>query len=217
MGHKDSPVNTWATEHSDHTDLGSSRTWPSRDALLKRAGIAAGALASVAVIVGIVVVGSKLGGSPDIEVAADTTSTTPAPRPIQAAADTPALHPLLPCEEIQSDSHTQTSGHGNLDTPIGVIVAYEHAYFVERDASTMVDLTIPSKDVAAFGPLDESLKRIPLNTPWCVSVKPTDTRDVFAVDVRFLESDSSITNWPQQMTLARNDEGQWKIAKVSGL
>ncbi|MFT7022396.1 MAG: hypothetical protein ACJA07_001480 [Rhodococcus sp. (in: high G+C Gram-positive bacteria)] len=126
----------------------------------------------------------------------------------------------LPCEEIRTPQRTQSSGAGDTDSAVGLIIAYEHAFFDRRDPSAMVAMTSPGPDVASADALAAGIATVDPNTPWCVTVTPEGTPDVYRAEIRFLAADSEVAQWNQTMTVVRRDAadaGSWTITAVRAL
>ena len=208
---KRTPVNTWL-EESD--SAGAPPPWsdPETRRKAKTALVAAGAIVGVGLIIfGVTAVVGGGDGSQDS--AQDRSSDVQAP----ATIDTSAEGSLLACQEVSTPELTESSGEGDLTSPSGLIVAYEHAFFTGRDAARMVSMSVPSPTVATEEQLAASIKNLPVDSPWCVSVVPAAEPDNFDVAVRFVEADGiTVTTWNQTMTVTKSDGDAWKIVSVQG-
>ncbi|WP_422333674.1 hypothetical protein [Rhodococcus sp. (in: high G+C Gram-positive bacteria)] len=177
----------------------------------KKLQIGGGAVLAVGVILLLIVGATTLFGGGSERGAGAVSPQTP------ATIDTSSSHSVLGCQEIRSPERSESSGQGDTDSPDGLIIAYEHAFFDARDARGMVSLSVPSPSVATEEQLAASIKEMPVDTPWCVSITPAAEPDSFDVSVRFVESDgTTVTTWNQTMTVVKNPEGQWNIVGVRG-
>lgn len=207
---KRTPVNTWL-EESD--SVGTPTPWsdPELRRKARTALVAVGAIAGV----GLIIFGATaVFGSGDRQDAAQhRSSDAQAP----ATIDTSANGSLLECQEVRTPELTESSGDGDQISPEGLIIAYEHAFFTDRDAARMVSMSVPSPTVATEEQLASSIKNMPIDSPWCVSITPAAGPDNFDVAVRFIEADGvTVTTWNQTMTVAKTDGDAWKIVSVQG-
>lgn len=215
---KRTPVNTWL-EESDSAAIPPPWSTPGTHRRTKLALGTAGAI----VVVGLVVLGAtNLVGESNGQTTTSgdsrgavqhTSSETRTPSTISTSTH----DPVLTCREVSTTERTESSGEGDPSRPEGLIVAYEHAFFAARDAARMVSMSIPSATVATEEQLASSIKNLAVDSPWCVSISPTDESDTFDVAVRFVESDGeTVTTWNQMMTVARDSDAAWKIVSVRG-
>ena len=141
-----------------------------------------------------------------------------APTHAPATIDTSAGGAALPCQEISTEIETESSSAGDSSRPEGLIVAYEHAFFADRDAAQMAAMSIPSPAVATEEQLASSIENLAVDTPWCVNIIPAAEQNSFDVAVRFIEGDGlTVTTWRQNMTVMKDSDGAWKIVAVRGL
>lgn len=215
------PANTWAgqggspprsTSPLTSTSL-RSRVAGSGSGSTRRVGvkIVAGVVAAIVGLAAIWWIVSSLGSGDDTPAAAavsvSQTSRAQSPQTVQE---------VLQCEEEDTAQRMQSSGEGDLSTQAGLIVAYEHAYFALRDARAMEAMSKPGPRVATASRLDQGLAATPENTPWCVTVVPSGSANVFTVTVRYVDFDeTSIMTWNQEMTVERQDPrnqtSPWKV------
>ncbi|WP_336873501.1 hypothetical protein [Rhodococcus qingshengii] len=206
---KRTPVNTWLDDKGPVT---SPPPW-SDPAARKKLQFAGAALLAVVLLVAVVVgITTMLGGGDNNVTAAGANPQTPS-----TIATSSSSNSLLNCQEIRSPERSESSGRGDTESADGVIIAYEYAFFVARDARAMVDLSVPSPTVATEDQLATSINAMPVDTPWCVNITPATDPDKFDVAVRFVEADgTTVTTWNQTMTVLKSAEGQWNIIAVQG-
>ncbi|MHD0294257.1 hypothetical protein [Rhodococcus qingshengii] len=205
---KRTPVNTWLDDKGPVT---SPPPW-SDPAARKKLQFTGAALLAVVLLVAVVVgITTMLGGGDNNVTAAGANPQTP------STIATSSSNSLLNCQEIRSPESSESSGRGDTESADGVIIAYEYAFFVARDARAMVDLSVPSPTVATEDQLATSINAMPVDTPWCVNITPATDPDKFDVAVRFVEADgTTVTTWNQTMTVLKSAEGQWNIIAVQG-
>ncbi|MBM4574865.1 hypothetical protein GS896_27795 [Rhodococcus hoagii] len=206
---KRTPVNTWLDENKS---VGAPPSWSDPDVRrkLKIGGSAAAAVLGVALVIAgaTAVLG---GGSGEPEAAPAASGTTPVP----SSTETASAPSVLECQEIRTPERSESSGAGDTNSPDGLIIAYENAFFAARDARAMAAMSIPGPAVASEEQLAKSITSLPTGTPWCVSIAPAPERDNFDVSVRFVEADGeTVTTWAQTMTVIKDAEGLWKIVGV---
>lgn len=208
---KRTPINTWL-EESDSTATPLPRSNPDTRRKVKIALGVVGAIAGVS----LVIFGATTLLSGDTEIQGSTQHhNSPAQAP--STIDTSAAGSVLSCQETSSEDRTESSGMGDLSRPEGLIVAYEHAFFAGRDAARMVSMSVPSAAVATEEQLAASIKNLPVDSPWCVTITPVSEVDNFDVAVRFVEADGvTVTTWNQTMTVTQDNDGAWKIVSVRG-
>lgn len=172
---------------------------------------------AVALVLAVVLIAAQNWTGSDAETRTDVTVTDEAdPMAMGISSDGAAL----PCEEIRTPQRTQSRGTGDTGSAEGFIIAYEHAFFDRRDPSAMVSMTSPGPDVASADALAAGIAGVDPNTPWCVTVTPEGTPDVYRAEIRFLAADSEVAQWNQTMTVVRRDAadaGSWTITAVRAL
>lgn len=205
---KRTPVNTWLDDKGPVT---SPPPWSDPAARKKLQFTGAALLAVVLLVAAVVGITTMLGDGDNNVTAAGANPQTP------STIATSSSNSLLNCQEIRSPERSESSGRGDTESADGVIIAYEYAFFVARDARAMVDLSVPSPTVATEDQLATSINAMPVDTPWCVNITPATDPDKFDVAVRFVEADgTTVTTWNQTMTVLKSAEGQWNIIAVQG-
>lgn len=76
-------------------------------------------------------------------------------------------------ERIAHDSY-HGAGPGSALSPTGVVAAFEHAYYVQRDAEAAVALTTPSSGISATHLDLDGISQLPEGTRHCVAVQAVD-------------------------------------------
>lgn len=119
----------------------------------------------------------------------------------------------LRCPVIDSEGTLQGADEGDVNSSKGVIMAYEHAFFVDRDPAAMVAMTRPGPYVATESALAEGLKTVPEGSPWCVTIEPTATSGTYRVTIRHLpHGQEEVVTWEQDMTVS--GDGPFFITSV---
>lgn len=97
-------------------------------------------------------------------------STAKPATPASAATEFPPLD----CPEEFADGRYRGNGPGNTSTPIGVIAAFEHAYYVQRDAEAVVALTTGDSAISATRVHTDGIALLPERMSYCVSITAVD-------------------------------------------
>lgn len=113
---------------------------------------------------------------------------------------------------INQEGKLQGADAGDPNTSKGVIMAYEHAFFVRRDPAAMVAMTRPGPYVADESTLAKGLEDLPEDTAWCVTIMPSATVGTFDVTLRYQPKGGEIVTWRQDMSVA--GDGPFYITSV---
>ena len=168
--------------------------------------IAAGVLAAASLI-GAAVVVTGHDETPATPAAA-APEPTQAPRTSTAAATPPAAAPW--CTTAATADATTTDDAGNRESAIGVIAAFEHAYYAQRSGVAVAALmTSP----APADRIQAVIDRTPSGTEHCVTIAATDIPDVHAVALSLRTPSGSESAIASRITTARTGES-YAIANV---
>lgn len=168
-----------------------------------------------------VLVAASLIGAAVVVTGTDQTPATPvagAPEPSQAppaATATSTAAPATPvaapwCTTAATADATTTDDAGNRASAIGVIAAFEHAYYVQRSGAAVAALmTSP----APADRIQAVIDRTPAGTEHCVTIAATDIPDVHAVALSLRTPSGSESAIASRITTARTGEN-YAIANV---
>ncbi|WP_433574916.1 hypothetical protein [Nocardia brasiliensis] len=125
-------------------------------------------------------------------------SQTAAPRSSATVAKAPACTGL--------SGATVSDGAGDTRSPAGVIVAFEHAYYVRRDAGAALALVAAEAGLVGDA-LAAGIASIPAGTTHCVAVTPLT--DSTAVEVHLVERhpDGTRTDYLQLINVRTDEHG----------
>ncbi|WP_280301191.1 hypothetical protein [Nocardia abscessus] len=106
-----------------------------------------------------------------------------------------------------------TNSTGDRASGPGVIAAYEHAFFVARDARVALDVTDRGPGLPGEAQLAQGIAAVPVGAPWCVSI--TDVGGgVFETAVRYLPgTGQEPVLWLLNITVAENS-GVYTIVRI---
>ena len=228
------PTNTWAQDNAGRVHTPSRTKKSPRPKRPRRAGRASGAgvifanlfgrvrwrmlgaglgaIAVVALIAGGVYGLTRLGGGDGGGGEGGQGQAVAAP-----ASDRPltGVDAVRACEPLDADI-VQSNGVGDRMSAQGLIIAYEHAFFVERDPVAMAQMTTPGRAVAGEEALAAGLEQIPVGTPWCVTIKSSDQPSIYQVSIRYVDGDD-VVQWKQRMTVIKRNADiadSWTITAV---
>lgn len=133
-----------------------------------------------------------------------------APEPAQSAA------PAAPtCEESSNGDVVTGSGTGDTDSVAGVVLAFENAYYNDRDAKKAVDLTSkdsPFRSDGAVTVLQDGIDSVPSGTEHCVRVEGKG--EDATVTITETAPDGEAEEFVQKITTTR-DDGKVQIVAIS--
>lgn len=171
--------------------------------------IAAGLLAAASLIgAAVVVTGTDQTPATPVAGAPEQPSTAPPAATTTAAPTTPVAAPW--CTTAATADATTTDDAGNRESAIGVIAAFEHAYYVQRSGAAVAALMTspaPSDRIQAV------IDRTPAGTEHCVTIAATDIPDVHAVALSLRTPSGSESAIASRITTARTGEN-YAIANV---
>ncbi|MGW4719677.1 hypothetical protein [Nocardia sp. NPDC004260] len=177
----------------------------------RRRGLVVGAvlLAAVGAVIATLVI-TSMGGQPRGERARPYAVLTT----VAAAASsrTPAGAPPF-CSPGMVGATIITNSAGDRASGPGVIAAYEHAFFVARDARVALDVTDRGPGLPAEPQLAQGIAAVPVGAPWCVSI--TDTGGgAFETAVRYLPGPGQEpVLWLLKITVTE-DHGVYTIVRI---
>ncbi|MGV9822936.1 hypothetical protein [Nocardia xishanensis] len=107
---------------------------------------------------------------------------------------------------------TVTAGPGDTHTPAGVIAAFEHAYYVQRDAMAALRLIAPEVGIGGEA-LAAGIASIPLGSVHCVAITAIadGAADVHVVELR---PDGQRIDYLQLINVRRNPDGATVITNI---
>ena len=124
-----------------------------------------------------------------------------------------AADPAAACIETTSADLVTGDGRGDRDSGPGVILAFEHAYYVERDAKKMIALTSDDSRIRNAEALQEGIDSNPENLTHCVRVAATEDDAVWLVEITQTAEDAGAETITQRITTTEED-GQWSVVKI---
>lgn len=161
--------------------------------------------ASMVVVLGLVGIGAAFA----LSRGSDSTTHTLAEPSLQSVSE---LTPSDWCPEINEPKHIMGSGKGDLRTGTGLIMWWEHAYYVERDPDALHSAFAPGAPVASLETMRRAVDAVPVGTKYCVEIV-VEAPQRFRVHIDVLEPDGKAVTWGQIM-IVTDVEGRPMISAV---
>lgn len=169
-------------------------------------------------VVLIVIVGSLtafligIGGEDEQDQSLAETVAGLAPEPEEQSEPT-GTNPVAACKETTSADVVTGNGKGDRDSGPGVILAFEHAYYVARDAKKMIALTSKDSRIRNAEALQEGIDSNSENLTHCVRIEETEDDAVWQVEITQTTEDADPETITQRITTTEED-GQWSVVKI---
>jgi len=134
----------------------------------------------------------------------------------QSVAPAGAGEAAAHCPEVVAPGHYAGAGAGDEATPEGVVAAFEHAYYVVKDASAATALVTPDASIDAETLRREGIDRLPAGTTHCVDARAGQDGavEVVLVEARPGQPELEIR---QRITTAAGEGGKRKITGIEHL
>lgn len=148
-----------------------------------------------------------LGGSAVLGFVVTRGAAAPDPVPVTAAA-------ASECMESVEDGRVVGSGPGSLDSPAGAVLAFDHAYYVDRSAEKAYEAVAPSSRMTEEQLRTEGIGQLAEGTAHCVEVRelaPT----LLEVDLTEFPPESEPVLIRQRVRVAENADGTWGIVSIT--
>lgn len=171
------------------------------------AGIPIPARRPVRIALAVAAGAAVLGGSAVLGflVARGVTGEDPAPAVAAAAPG---------CEESVEGGTVTGSGPGSLDSPAGAVLAFDHAYYVDRSAERAFEAVAPSSRMTVEQLRTEGIERLAEGTAHCVRVSelaPT----LLEVELTEFPPGAEPVVIRQRVRVAENPDGTWGIVSIT--
>lgn len=165
---------------------------------------------SVVVVLGVLVAGSWMVAG----ALSGPTESEAVPLAVPAA-ESSAASDASPSDCVeQSDGEAVTSsGEGDTASPAGVVLAFQYAYYVDRDADKVKPLLAKESEIRDLDALQKGIDSVAKGTTHCVQVDaPTDGR--VSVEVTEISPDETQTIYRQTVTTTR-ESGEVRIVSIT--
>lgn len=129
--------------------------------------------------------------------------------------DVPAAVAATPgCADVVEDGKVTGSGPGSLDSPAGAVLAFDHAYYVDRSAEKAFLAVAPSSRMTEEQLRTDGIDRLAEGTMHCVQVSelaPT----LLEVELTEFPPESDPVVIRQRIKVAENGDGTWGIVSIT--
>ncbi|HJC29120.1 MAG TPA: hypothetical protein H9759_06980 [Candidatus Dietzia intestinipullorum] len=118
------------------------------------------------------------------------------------------------CEPVAEDGRTVGSGPGSLDSPAGAVLAFDHAYYVERSVEKAFDAVSPSSRMSPDRVRTAGVEQVADGTTHCVDateISPT----LLEVTLTELPPDAEPVEIRQRVRVEQNPDGTWGIVSIT--
>ena len=173
----------------------------------------AGPFATASALVGLVAciaAGFALGGG---FTAGPTTGTTEVSEVEAQSAQVPIDDPVGGCEHEEGEDFFRGNGPGDRLSPVGIVAAFEHAYYVETNAARAVELTAPEAGIDRTRLHDQGIAMLPEGTTHCVDARQTGD-DVVSAQITEFRPGAEPIVINQKIHTGLNDDGIYAITKI---
>ncbi|MBB1025093.1 hypothetical protein G6019_11805, partial [Dietzia sp. DQ12-76] len=118
------------------------------------------------------------------------------------------------CSPVSEPGHVVGAGPGSLDTPLETVLAFDHAYYVERSAEKAFEAVSPSSRMTFDQLRADGVDRVPEGTTHCVDARELSPT---LLEVTLTESrpDSEPVVIRQRVRVAENPHGTWGIVSIT--
>jgi len=118
------------------------------------------------------------------------------------------------CPVVEEPGHVVGDGPGSLDTPLGAVLAFDHAYYVERSADRAFEAVAPGARMDRALLASEGIDRLPAGTRHCVDARTVGEGRV-AVALTETAPGSPPRVIHQDVRLERVAGDRWGIASIT--
>ncbi|MCA1008438.1 hypothetical protein LCL87_22245 [Rhodococcus hoagii] len=178
----------------------------------RRPIVIAAAAASLLAVVGAVTAVFVTGGDRETTGSAVPVAGASATGQDTAAAGASAISTAWCADEV-GEGRSVGRGPGTVDNGPGVIRAFDHAYYAERDGSRVASLMVTPNPVPE---IQKWIDDVQVGTEHCVTIASTPDPNAYMVDLRLRMPDGTDGTIRQRITVAASPDG-FKIATVEDL
>lgn len=116
------------------------------------------------------------------------------------------------CESSESPTATTGDGEGDTKSVAGVVLAFQHAYYVERDAEQMEPLLAKDSKITDLDALQEGIDSVARGTTHCLRIAP-DKDGTASVTLTETAPDETETIYTQRVSTTR-EGGDLRIVSI---
>lgn len=129
-------------------------------------------------------------------------------------AVTPTGGQAADCAAVSEPGRAVGDGPGSLDSPLGAVLAFDHAYYVERSAGRAFEAVSPSSRMTEEQLRADGVDRVPVGTTHCVDARAL-TPTLLEVTLTESPPDTEPVVIRQRIRVAENPDGTWGIVTIT--
>lgn len=176
------------------------------------------ALGGLMVVLTSGVLGYRVAAGGGVPSGSGAASDTVAPMSGTTAGGTPApgagpVSPVPACPVVIEPDHLVGDGPGSLDHPAGVVLAFNHAYYVERSVERAFQAVAPSSPLDRGVLFRDGVARLAPGTAHCVDARVVDDRTVAAVVTEYPPGAGPVV-FHQRIRVERLAGDRWGIVTI---
>ncbi|KAA0918124.1 hypothetical protein [Dietzia sp. ANT_WB102] len=118
------------------------------------------------------------------------------------------------CVEVSEPGRVVGSGPGSLETPAGAVLAFDHAYYVERSVGKAFEAVAPSSRMTEEQLRVEGVEQVPEGTTHCVELRELSPT-LLEVDLTEYPPEAAPVLIRQRVRVAENADGTWGIVSIT--
>lgn len=128
--------------------------------------------------------------------------------------DAPADDPSE-CVAVAESDRVVGDGPGSLDSPAGAVLAFDHAYYVERSAEKAFEAVAPSSRMSEEQVRVEGIDMVREGTTHCVAVSELSPTLLDVTLTEFPPEDAPPVEIRQRVRVAEDPDGTWGIVSIT--
>ena len=133
---------------------------------------------------------------------------------VTRGAVSPSAQATSDCPEVSEPGRVVGAGPGSLETPAGAVLAFDHAYYVERSASKAFEAVASTSRMSEEQLRLEGVERVLDGTRHCDEVREISSTRL-EVDLTEYPPDAAPVHIRQRVRVAENPDGTWGIVSIT--
>ena len=133
---------------------------------------------------------------------------------IARGAAAPVADDAAGCAEVTEPDRVVGSGPGSLHSPVGAVLAFDHAYYVERSAEKAFEAVSPLSRMSVTQLREDGVDRLPEGTTHCVEARRLSPT-LLGVRLTQTPPDAEPVVIHQRVRVEQNPDGTWGIVAIT--
>lgn len=126
----------------------------------------------------------------------------------------PAAEQTAGCAAVSEPGRVAGNGPGSLGSPLETVLAFDHAYYVERSAEKAFAAVAPSSRITEGQLRSDGIERVPEGTAHCVEARELSPT-LLEVTLTETPPDSEPVVIRQRVRVAESPDGSWGIVSIT--